>query len=232
LQERIYVISGASSGIGRALAIKLAGSDVVLGLVGRDAARLAHTAEACTSRGASVHALVADVRRRDELRASLLQFDADHPVDCVIANAGVSVGTSPTGEIETEDETFALLETNFTGALATALPLIPRMRARRRGRVVFISSIAALAPLWRGASCAGFNAIARSLPFHGRSYGFALLADAARAVASSRIERIPLPHCAAGMKLRLIRRHRRGWSKRLCALVRWPFEYTGHRADL
>jgi len=291
LQERIYVISGASSGIGRALAIKLAGSDVVLGLVGRDAARLAHTAEACTSRGASIHALVADVRRRDELRASLLQFDADHPVDCVIANAGVSVGTSPTGEIETEDETFALLETNLTGALATALPLIPRMRARRRGRVVFISSIAALAPLpdaaaysaskaallayglakrerlradgikvnvvcpgfvttpmaghhlgwkplrfhWktrRGASCAGFNAIARSLPFHGPSYGFALLADAARAVASSRIERIPLPHCAAGMKLRLIRRHRRGWSKRLCALVRWPFEYTGHLADL
>lgn len=147
MQERIYVISGASSGIGRALAIKLAGSDVVLGLVGRDAARLAHTAEACTSRGASVHALVADVRRRDELRASLLQFDADHPVDCVIANAGVSVGTSPTGEIETEDETFALLETNLTGALATALPLIPRMRARRRGRVVLISSIAALAPL-------------------------------------------------------------------------------------
>jgi NADP-dependent 3-hydroxy acid dehydrogenase YdfG len=125
LQERIYVISGASSGIGRALAIKLAGSDVVLGLVGRDAARLAHTAEACTSRGASVHALVADVRRRDELRASLLQFDADHPVDCVIANAGVSVGTSPTGEIETEDETFALLETNLTGALGDRLAADP-----------------------------------------------------------------------------------------------------------
>jgi short subunit dehydrogenase len=161
------------------------------------------------------------------------------------------------------------------------MPLIPRMRARRRGRVVFISSIAALAPLpdaaaysaskaallayelakrerlraegikvnlvfpgfvttpmaghhlgWkplrfhrktrRGASCAGCNTIARSLPIPGRSYGLALLADAARAVASGRIERIPLPHCAAGMKLRLIRRHRRGWSKRLCALVRWP----------
>jgi NADP-dependent 3-hydroxy acid dehydrogenase YdfG len=152
LQERIYVISGASSGIGRALAIKLAGSDVVLGLVGRDAARLAHTAEACTSGGASVHALVADVRRRDELRASLLQFDADHPVDCVIANAGVSVGTSPTGEIETEDETFALLETNLTGALATALLLIPRMT----------SYLSVRSPRWR--RCRMLRPIARAKP--------------------------------------------------------------------
>jgi short-subunit dehydrogenase len=147
LQERVYVISGASSGIGRALAIELAGSGAILGLIGRDAARLAETAQACILRGASVHALVADVRRRDELRATLLRFDTEHPVDCVIANAGVSVGTSPMGEIETEEETFALLETNLTGALATALPLIPRMRARRRGRIVLVSSIAALTPL-------------------------------------------------------------------------------------
>jgi short-subunit dehydrogenase len=147
LQERVYIITGASSGIGRALAIALAKPGVVLGLIGRDAARLTDTAQTCTSRGALVHVLPADVRRRDELRAAILRFDAEQPVDCVIANAGVSIGTSPMGEIEGEDETFALLETNLGGALATALPLIPAMRIRRRGRIVLLSSIAALAPL-------------------------------------------------------------------------------------
>jgi short-subunit dehydrogenase len=147
LQERVYIVTGASSGIGRALAIAVAKPDTVLGLIGRDAVRLAATADACTSRGASVRILLADVRRRDELRATMLRFDADYAVDCVVVNAGISIGTSPTGEIESEDETFALLETNLTGALATALPLLPSMRARRHGRIVLLSSIAALAPL-------------------------------------------------------------------------------------
>jgi short-subunit dehydrogenase len=158
LQQRVYVITGASSGIGRALAIALAKSGVVLGLIGRDTVRLAESSQACTSRGASVHVLPADVRRRDELRRTILEFDSEHPVDCVIANAGVSVGTSPEGDIESEDETFALFDTNLTGALATALPLIPRMRERRHGRIVFVSSIAALAPLPDAAAYSGSKA--------------------------------------------------------------------------
>lgn len=147
MSERVYIITGASSGIGRALAVALARPGVVLGLIGRDAARLTDTAQACTVRGTSVHVLPADVRRRDELRPIIQQFDAGQPVDCVIVNAGISIGTSPAGEIESEDETFDLLATNLTGALATALSLIPLMRQRRNGQIVFVSSIAALAPL-------------------------------------------------------------------------------------
>jgi short-subunit dehydrogenase len=158
LQESNYIITGASSGIGRALAIAIARPGIVLGLVGRDTARLAETAQGCSSRGASVHVLPADVRRRDELRATILQFDFDHPVDCIIASAGISVGTSPEGEIESEEQTFDLLETNLAGALATALPLIPRMRERRHGRVVFLSSIAALSPLPDAAAYSGSKA--------------------------------------------------------------------------
>jgi short-subunit dehydrogenase len=158
VQESVYIITGASSGIGRALAIAIARPGVVLGLIGRDTERLAETAQGCSSRGASVHVLPVDVRRRDELRATILQFDFEHPVDCVIASAGISVGTSPEGDIESEDETFNLLETNLTGALATALPLIPGMRERRHGRLVFVSSIAALAPLPDAAAYSGSKA--------------------------------------------------------------------------
>jgi short-subunit dehydrogenase len=158
LQESVYVITGASSGIGRALALALARPGNILALIGRDAARLAETARACEASGASAAPLLADVRRREELRACLLQFDTAHPVDCVIANAGISVGTSPTGELESEDETYALFETNIGGALATVLPFVPRMRARRRGRLVLVSSIAALAPLPDAAAYSGSKA--------------------------------------------------------------------------
>ena len=137
------MITGASSGIGRALAVELAKPDRTLALVARDEARLAATAEACVARKASAEILCADVRSREELRTTLLEFDSRHQVDCVIANAGISVGTSFGGALESEDETFALLETNLSGALATALPLIEAMRGRRRGRIVFTSSIAA-----------------------------------------------------------------------------------------
>ncbi len=167
MQERVYVITGASSGIGRALALALAQRDSVLALVARDEARLAETADACRARGASVHLLRADVRSREELRERLLQFDAAHQVDCVIANAGISVGTSVGGAMESEDDTFALLETNLTGALATALPLIAPMCHRRHGRIVFTSSIAALAPL---ADAAAYSASKAAL----LAYGVAL----------------------------------------------------------
>jgi short-subunit dehydrogenase len=158
LQETVYVITGASSGIGRALAIALARPGIVLALIGRDGARLAETAQVCTSRGASTAPLRADVRRRDELRTVLVQFDMAHPVDCVIASAGISAGTPPDGNIESEDETFDLFETNVTGALGTPLTLLPRMRERRRGRIVFLSSIAALAPLPDAAAYSGSKA--------------------------------------------------------------------------
>jgi short-subunit dehydrogenase len=164
LQERVYVITGASSGIGRALAITLAQPDRILALVARDEARLAETADACRARGASVRLVVADVRSREDMREKLLEFDFKHQADCVIANAGISVGTSLHGTIESEDDTFALLETNVKGALATVLPLIGPMCRRGRGRIVFTSSIAALAPL---ADAAAYSASKAALLAYG-----------------------------------------------------------------
>ena len=63
-QFRSVLITGASSGIGRALALALAGSGVTLHLSGRDAVRLAEIAAACRARGAAVHASAARERVR------------------------------------------------------------------------------------------------------------------------------------------------------------------------
>src|SRR5690348_5971310 len=98
---RCVLITGASSGIGRALAIACAADGVVLHLGGRDAARLAETEAACRARGAEVHfrALdVTDVAAMAEWIATLRRLDL------VIANAGISGGTGRT-QAETAAQT-------------------------------------------------------------------------------------------------------------------------------
>src|SRR5438128_1137300 len=85
------VITGASSGIGEALALDYAASGVALGLSGRDIGRLGTIAEACRARGATVRADAVDATDRAAMADWLTNFDEAHPVDLLIANAGVSL---------------------------------------------------------------------------------------------------------------------------------------------
>jgi short-subunit dehydrogenase len=144
---RRIVITGASSGIGKALALRYARSDASLGLLGRHKERLEAVAEECRALGAEVASGVIDVRSRDELKQWMLDFDRAAPVDLVIANAGVMAGTPPGGEIEPSDAAYALIETNVLGLLNTVQPLLPAMMARRRGQIALVSSISGLTPV-------------------------------------------------------------------------------------
>ena len=85
------VITGASSGIGEALALDYAAPGVALALNGRDGARLDAVAKACRAKGAEVQATPIDVTDREALAAWLQRFDDAHPVDLLIANAGISI---------------------------------------------------------------------------------------------------------------------------------------------
>src|SRR5579864_8604659 len=89
---RVVVITGASSGLGAALAASYAGPQTALGLVGRNEARLAATAERCRAAGAAVEAAAIDVVDGPALAAWLEAFDRRHPVELVVANAGTSAG--------------------------------------------------------------------------------------------------------------------------------------------
>jgi short-subunit dehydrogenase len=141
------LITGASSGIGRALAIAHAADGVVLALLGRDAERLESVAAECRRRGATVRTGSIDVRARDELKAWIEAFDRDHPVDLVFANAGVLKGTPPDREIETADAAVAMVEANVVGVLNTVQPLLAPFMARGRGQIAIMSSLAAFVPL-------------------------------------------------------------------------------------
>ncbi|MBF0247888.1 MAG: SDR family NAD(P)-dependent oxidoreductase [Alphaproteobacteria bacterium] len=136
------LITGASSGIGEALAREYARSGAFLALSGRYRARLDDVAEACRGLGAEVMARRADVTDRDAMADFIREADARRPLDLVIANAGISGGSGGMGE--TEEQTRAIFDVNVTGVLNTVWPAVEPMRERGRGQIAVVSSIAGM----------------------------------------------------------------------------------------
>ncbi|MDF3838077.1 SDR family NAD(P)-dependent oxidoreductase [Cupriavidus basilensis] len=141
---RNIVITGASAGIGQALATAYAAPGVTLGLVGRNAGRLEACVRQCRQAGAEVISAELDVRDPIAMADWLHAFDDNHPIDLLIANAGVASTLSSARDWEDLARTREVFDTNFYGAMHTVLPIIGRMRARRHGQVALISSLAAI----------------------------------------------------------------------------------------
>jgi short-subunit dehydrogenase len=144
---RTILITGASSGIGQALARRFAGAGCRLALLGRHERRLADAAGECRALGAEVSVAAIDVRDRAALATWIEEFDRLAPVDLVIANAGVMEGRRPGGDIEPADAAYRMVETNVLGVLNTVQPLLPKMMDRGRGQIAIVSSIAGFTPL-------------------------------------------------------------------------------------
>ena len=138
------VITGASSGLGAALARLYSGPGAKLALAARSDERLQAVAAECRAAGALVETLATDVAEAEPLGAWLAALEQAAPVEVVIANAGTSGGPSP-GE---PGEGLALatrqVRTNLLGAMNAIEPLLPALAARGYGRVAVVASIAAL----------------------------------------------------------------------------------------
>ncbi len=146
-QGRAIIITGATGGIGEELALQQAAQGTILGLLGRDIAKLEALAARCRALGARCQVASIDVRDRDAMLRWIDTFDEEHPVMWCFANAGVMNGTSSTGDMESAAQIYDTIDTNLNGVLNTVLPLLPRMCARGSGSLVLISSMAAIAPL-------------------------------------------------------------------------------------
>lgn len=141
------LITGASSGIGEALATACAARGDALFLCGRDETRLNAVAEKCrtASNGrATVTAQVVDVTDADAVERWIGECDQTAPLERVFANAGVSTGEETAANVR---RTFA---TNAIGAVNTVLPAIEAMRMHPESanrQIVITASIAGYGPL-------------------------------------------------------------------------------------
>ncbi|HEV8392000.1 MAG TPA: SDR family NAD(P)-dependent oxidoreductase [Dongiaceae bacterium] len=151
------LITGASSGIGAALALAYARPGAHLSLGGRNQERLAQVASEVAARGATSTVGSIDVCDAAAVAQWIAAADDRAPLDLVIANAGISGGTH--GGPETPEQTRAIFAVNLDGVLNVALPVIPRMIAHKRGQIAIISSLAAYrgfpgAPAYSGSKAA------------------------------------------------------------------------------
>ena len=135
------LITGASSGIGDALARLYAESGTTLFLSGRNAERLASLADICKTLGATVNSKVIDVTDSMAMALWIDECDAHRTLDLVIANAGVAGGGPGIGH--GLDATRPILATNVDGVVNTVLPALERMRERGHGQIAIMSSLAA-----------------------------------------------------------------------------------------
>jgi NAD(P)-dependent dehydrogenase (short-subunit alcohol dehydrogenase family) len=140
LQDRVAVVTGAASGIGRATALLLArhGARVFVG----DHAPLPENAERFAAAG--IDQTVCDIRREANVRNLIDRAAAAGRFDILVNNAGIGLVKQITDV--TEDEWDACLDTNLKGAFLTSKHAIGRMRASGGGSIVNIASNAGLLP--------------------------------------------------------------------------------------
>ncbi len=142
MEQGFRVITGASSGIGAALAMAYARSGESLLLMGRDAARLAEVATACRERGAAVETGLLDMTDTASCQAWCTQYLPNIRVKQWIACAGVSSGVQPDGHMESVADALRVVDVNLSGVMRLAVPVLEHMAAQGAGQVVFISSLA------------------------------------------------------------------------------------------
>lgn len=136
-QLQNILITGASSGLGAALAKTYAKTGITLFLSGRDKDRLNAVAQICRDQGAEVNIAVLDVLDKIAMRSWIDQIK---DLDLVIANAGVSGGTG--GVSEPEDQTRHIFAINLDGVMNTVFPAVDNMKKHGRGQIAIISSLA------------------------------------------------------------------------------------------
>lgn len=159
--RKIALITGATSGIGKATAKILALNDFDVIITGRREERLKQTAEEIRKEtGAGVQELYFDVRSLDEVEKSLDSLTGKWKnIDLLINNAGLAVGLGPVHEGLTDDWD-RMIDTNVKGLLYVTRKVSAWMTERKKGQIINISSIAGKEPYANGAAyCASKHAV-------------------------------------------------------------------------
>jgi short-subunit dehydrogenase len=158
-QDKTVMITGASSGIGRGLALELSRRGAKLGLIARRAGKLAELVREIGNAKGKAVALPADVMDVDSLSAAATQLRSIFgPIDVLIANAGVGA-TEDAAELK-GSTVAGVINVNVLGAANSVEAVVPEMVQRGNGQLVVISSLAAYRGLPKSAAyCASKAAV-------------------------------------------------------------------------
>jgi short-subunit dehydrogenase len=141
-KNKVVIVTGASSGIGRALAVELGKRGARVGLIARRADELSKTADEVTRAGGEALNFPADVRNPSELEeATRRVVETWGRVDVLIANAGMSSTTS--GVSLEAGEASNVITVNVIGVVNSVAAVLPTMLKQKSGHLVAISSLAA-----------------------------------------------------------------------------------------
>ena len=140
--NKIVLITGATSGIGLACAMKFAENGDQLILTGRNEQRLREIQEELVAKGTKVMSLVFDVRAREKVEKCLDQLPQEwQDIDVLVNNAGLALGLEPEYEGSIDDwET--MIDTNIKGLLMMTRLIVPGMVRRNRGHIINVGSVA------------------------------------------------------------------------------------------
>jgi short-subunit dehydrogenase len=157
--NKVVMITGASSGIGRGLALEIAARGAHLGLLARREELLNEAVSEARARNVKAVAASADVRDAKAVRAAADRFRKElGPIDILIANAGI--GTAHHALQLAPDHAAEVIGINVLGSVNSVAAVAPEMVARGQGRLVAISSLAAYRGLPKSAAyCASKAAV-------------------------------------------------------------------------
>ena len=132
------LITGGSSGIGKALCVEYASTGRTISFCGRNPERVAEVADEIRAKGAEVNAKVLDVTDYEGMKSWIEELDRKTPLDLVIANAGIGSRE----DVSIHGCTMEVFDTNVNGVFNTVHPALELMRKRGRGQIAIVSSIA------------------------------------------------------------------------------------------
>jgi NAD(P)-dependent dehydrogenase (short-subunit alcohol dehydrogenase family) len=142
VRGKIVLITGASSGIGKATAVKVADAGATVLLVARSAEKLEETRDEIAAAGGSAHIHRCDMSDIEDIERMAGEVLAYHGhVDILVNNAGRSIRRSVALSYDRFHDYERTIQLNYLGALRLILALLPTMRARKQGHIINISSI-------------------------------------------------------------------------------------------